>query len=204
MVYKMQGRTVEAGQEMESTERLKPLLSVRGMFPDSKPSHITGICLALAAIVFAVYMQVGNHEFLSYDDNVYVTANSNVTGGLSVKNIIWAFTSFEASNWHPVTWLSHMIDAELYDLNPRGHHLSSVAIHAQATILLFLLLLRMTGAFWKSSCVAVLFAIHPMHVESVAWVAERKDVLSAFFWFLTLILYSEYVKTRNVCFIFSP
>jgi tetratricopeptide (TPR) repeat protein len=147
-----------------------------------------------------VYLQVGNHAFLNYDDNVYVTSNPNVAGGITGKGIVWAFTSFDASNWHPLTWLSHMVDAELFGMDPRGHHLTSVAIHALSTVLLFLLLLRITGLLWRSSCVAVLFAIHPLHVESVAWVAERKDVLSAFFWFLTLLLYSTYVARQKRAF----
>jgi len=121
----------------------------------------------LAFIVFAVYMQVGDHAFLNFDDDIYVTGNPNVTGGISAKSVIWAFTSFEASNWHPITWLSHMVDAELYGIDPRGHHFTSVIIHALSAMLLFLLLLRITGSLWQSSCVAALFAIHPLQVESV-------------------------------------
>lgn len=170
------------------------------MFPDKMPRHSFGICLALIVVVFALYIQVGNHAFLNYDDNEYVTGNPNVSGGITVKSITWAFTSFEASNWHPLTWLSHMVDAELYGMDPRGHHLSNVAIHAISAVLLFLFLLRITGLQWHSSCVAVFFAIHPLHVESVAWVAERKDVLSAFFWFLTLFLYCSYTAERKRAF----
>ncbi len=155
------------------------------------------ICLVLVIMVAAVYMQVGNHEFSTFDDPSYVTENSHVATGITGKNIIWAFTSVHSANWHPVTWLSHMVDAQLYGMNPRGHHLTSVAIHAIATVVLFLLLYRITGARWQSSFVAALFALHPLHVESVAWVAERKDVLSGFFWFLTLFLYSEYASKRK-------
>lgn len=171
--------------------------NIMKMFPDNVSRHGAGICLALIVIVFAVYIQAGNHAFLNYDDNVYVTGNPNVSDGVTGKGIIWAFTSFDASNWHPLTWISHMVDAELYGMDPRGHHLTSVAIHALSTVLLFLLLLRITGLQWHSSCVAVFFAMHPLHVESVAWVAERKDVLSAFFWFLTLLLYSTYAAQRK-------
>lgn len=167
------------------------------MFSGSASRHSAGICLALVVIVFAVYIQVGNHAFLNYDDNDYVTGNPNVASGITVKSIIWAFTSFEASNWHPLTWLSHMVDAELFGMDPRGHHLTSVAVHAMSTMLLFLFLLGITGSLWHSSSVAVFFAIHPLHVESVAWVAERKDVLSAFFWFLTLLLYSKYTAKQK-------
>jgi protein O-mannosyl-transferase len=155
------------------------------------------LCAALIAITLAVYWQVGNHEFLNYDDTVYVTENPHVTTGITGSNIIWAFTSVHADNWHPVTWLSHMADAQIYGMNPRGHHLTNVLIHAISTVLLFLLLFRLTGSLWQSSFTAALFALHPLHVESVAWVAERKDVLSAFFWFLTLLLYAEYVTKKK-------
>ncbi|MGO9614405.1 MAG: tetratricopeptide repeat protein [Dissulfurispiraceae bacterium] len=149
-------------------------------------------------------MQAGNHQFLNYDDNAYVTSNPHVAGGLTGKNIIWAFTSVYAWNWHPITWLSHMVDVEFYDMNPRGHHLTNVAIHAVSSLLLLLFLFRFTGSLWKSSFVAALFALHPLHVESVAWVAERKDVLSALFWFITLFLYSEYVaKLKPMLYILS-
>jgi len=150
--------------------------------------------MALVITILAVYMQVGNHEFLSFDDEIYVTNNPHVASGITGKNIIWAFKSVEASNWHPITWLSHMADVELYGMNPRGHHLTNVIIHTVSSLLLLLLLIRITGSLWQSSFVAFLFALHPLHVESVAWVAERKDVLSAFFWFLTLFLYSEYTS----------
>ena len=155
------------------------------------------ICLALILFAVAVYLQVGNHQFLNFDDDVYVTANPHVASGITAKNILWAFTSVDAANWHPVTWLSHMADVQFYGMNPRSHHLTSVAIHAISTAILFLLLFRITGARWQSSIVAALFALHPLHVESVAWVAERKDVLSAFFWFLTLLLYAEYATKRK-------
>lgn len=155
------------------------------------------ICLTLIVIVFALYSPVANHAFLNYDDNIYVTGNRHVAAGMTGKGISWAFTAVEAGNWHPLTWLSHMLDVELYGMEPRGHHLTSVAIHALATLSLFLLMLRLSGLLWHSSCVAILFAIHPLHVESVAWVAERKDVLSAFFWFLTLLLYAEYTSRQK-------
>jgi len=155
------------------------------------------ISIALIVIVFAVYMQVGNCEFTNFDDPDYVTNNTHVSSGITGKSIIWAFTSIEASNWHPVTWLSHMADAQFYGMNPRGHHLTNVIIHALSSLLLLFLLTRFTGSLWQSSFVAFLFALHPLHVESVAWVAERKDVLSAFFWLLTLLVYSEYVSKQK-------
>lgn len=141
-------------------------------------------------------MQAGNNQFLNFDDSLYVN-NSHVTGGLTGQNIVWAFTSVEVANWHPITWLSHMADVQMFGMNPRGHHLTSVVMHTLSTLLLFFLLLRLTGFRWQSAFVAAMFALHPLHVESVAWVAERKDVLSAFFWFLTLLFYSEYVAKRK-------
>jgi len=151
----------------------------------------------MIVITLAVYWQVGNHQFLNFDDDAYVTNNYHVVRGITGKNIIWAFTSTETCNWHPITWLSHLIDVEFYGMSPRGHHLTSVVIHTISAQLLFILLFRLTGTIWQSSFVATLFALHPLHVESVAWVAERKDVLSALFWFLTLILYSEYVAKKK-------
>jgi len=162
------------------------------------------ICIGLVVMILAVYMQAGNHHFLNYDDNAYVTSNPHVANGITGKNIIWAFTSVYAWNWHPITWLSHMVDVEFYGMNPRGHHLTNVAIHSVSSLVLLLFLVRFTGSLWKSSFVAALFALHPLHVESVAWVAERKDVLSALCWFITLFLYSEYVaKLKPTLYILS-
>jgi len=155
------------------------------------------ISITLIVLVAAVYMQTGGHEFLNFDDNDYVTNNPHVVSGITGNNIMWAFTSVDAANWHPITWLSHMADVQFYGTNPRGHHLTNVAIHTVSSLLLLLLLLRLTGSLWPSAFVAAMFALHPLHVESVAWVAERKDVLSAFFWFSTLFLYAEYVAKRR-------
>ena len=182
---------------------MKPeAISAKGPFPEPAPRllgkrtttrSIVLTYLAIAVITLAVYAQTGSHQFLLYDDDSYVTGNTHISTGLTGGNIIWAFTSVEEANWHPVTWLSHMTDVQLYGMDPRGHHLTSVVIHTISSLLLLCLLTRVSGSLWKSSFVAALFALHPMHVESVAWVAERKDVLSAFFWFSTLLLYSEYV-----------
>lgn len=158
--------------------------------------NIVLLCLGMIVLILAVYMQVGNHQFV-FDDEVYVTSNSHVASGITGENIIWAFSSFQQANWHPITWLSHMADAQLYGLDPHGHHLTNVAIHTVSTLILLFLLLRTTGALWQSAFVATLFALHPLHVESVAWVAERKDILSAFFCFLTLLFYSEYAVKRK-------
>jgi protein O-mannosyl-transferase len=158
---------------------------------------ILTICCALAATTLAVFMQVGNHEFISFDDNDYVTENHYVQGGLAVKGIVWAFSEAHANNWHPLTWLSHMLDYQIFGLQAGGHHMINLLFHVANSILLFLLLFRMTRNLWQSAFVAGLFALHPLHVESVAWVAERKDVLSTFFWMLTIGAYSYYVDRRN-------
>ena len=155
------------------------------------------ICLVLVVVTLAIYLQVGDHPFLDLDDNLYVTENSHVSGGLTGQNLLWALTSVEAGNWHPVTWLSHMADVRFYGMNPGGHHLTNVIVHICASVLLLLCLLRSTGSLWQSSMVAALFALHPLHVESVAWVAERKDVLSASFMFLTLLFYAEFSKRQT-------
>jgi len=152
------------------------------------------VCLLLLSITLAIYWQVGNHAFLNYDDNVYVTNNPHVLGGLTGSGVIWAFTQTEKDNWFPLTWLSHMLDWQLFGAHPMGHHLVNLLLHAANTLLLFAALRRMTGAVWRPALVSALFALHPLHVESVAWVAERKDVLSTFFGFLTLLFYAGYAE----------
>jgi Flp pilus assembly protein TadD len=146
------------------------------------------------AVTFALFEPVRNHTFLNFDDNVYITDNPPVKSGLTFKGVIWAFTTMHAANWHPLTWLSHMLDGQLYGLDPSGHHLTNLIFHIASALLLFLVLERMTGSLWRSSFVAALFALHPLHVESVAWVTERKDVLSTFFWMLTMWTYVGYVE----------
>ncbi|MBW2570177.1 MAG: tetratricopeptide repeat protein [Deltaproteobacteria bacterium] len=152
------------------------------------------ISLLLIAAILISYWQVKDFDFICFDDKPYVTENRRVQSGLTVKGFIWAFTTFHASNWHPLTWLSHMLDCELYGLNPMGHHWTSLQIHIANTLLLFFILQYMTGALWRSAFVAALFALHPLHVESIAWVAERKDVLSTFFGMLALLSYCRYAK----------
>ena len=155
------------------------------------------ICLLLAVITLVVFLPVARHGFVNYDDSDYVTQNAHVQSGLRWANVVWAFTTGHASNWHPVTWLSHMLDCQLFGLNAGPQHLVSAGFHAANTVLLFLLLLRMTGALWRSALVAALFALHPLHVESVAWVSERKDVLSAFFFLLTVGAYVRYAEAQS-------
>jgi tetratricopeptide (TPR) repeat protein len=141
-----------------------------------------------------LYWPATGHDFVDYDDHQYVLDNAHVTGGLNWANIWWALGSGYAYNWHPVTWLSHMLDCQLFGLKPWGHHLTSILLHAVNTALVFLLLRGLTGALWRSFCVAALFGCHPVHVESVAWVAERKDVLSTCFGLLALIFYVRCVQ----------
>ncbi len=155
------------------------------------------VSLFLILAIVIIYGQVGSFDFVNWDDGLYVTKNVYVQKGLSVEGVIWAFTTPHAGSWQPITWLSHMLDSELYGLNPAGHHYTNVAFHTANTLLLFFILLRMTGALWKSAFVAALFAVHPLHVESVAWVSERKDVLSTFFGLLMIGAYYRYIKAPD-------
>ena len=157
------------------------------------------ICLALAGLTLAVYWQALGHPFIvNYDDGVYVVKNSFVQRGLTPGSLAWAFNIGHAANWHPLTWMSHMMDCQLYGLRPMGHHLTSLLLHAANALLLFLLMSGMTGRIWRSAFVAAVFAIHPVHVESVVWVAERKDVLSTFFALLALLAYASYARNPSV------
>jgi hypothetical protein len=151
------------------------------------------VSLLLMIAGFIAFWQVTQCGFINLDDNEYVTDNRHVQDGLTVEGIAWAFTTGQVSNWHPLTWISHMIDVELFGLQPGWHHLTNLFFHLASTLLLFLGLHRMTRALWQSAFVAALFALHPLHVESVAWVAERKDVLSTFFWMLSMGIYVSYV-----------
>jgi hypothetical protein len=156
------------------------------------------ISLFLVAITWLVFGQTIGHEFVNFDDHVYVYDNPLITKGLTVDGAIDAFTHSHARNWHPLTTISHMLDCQLYGLKAGGHHFTNVLLHTIAVLLLFAVLRDMTGAFWRSAFVAALFAIHPLHVESVAWVAERKDVLSAVFFMLTLGAYVRYVRAPSI------
>jgi tetratricopeptide (TPR) repeat protein len=156
--------------------------------------------VVLAALVFCVlfsYWNIDKCGFINFDDPSYVSRNYHLFAGFTKANFHWAFTSFYAANWHPLTWLSHLLDYQLYGLRPAGHHLTSLLFHILNTLLLFFALKSMTGTFWRSALVAALFALHPLHVESVAWVSERKDVLCAFFMFIALLCYSNYVHRQR-------
>ncbi len=160
----------------------------------ARSSQPLGWILGLAALIVITYWPVTQFEFVNWDDNTYVTENPHVQGGLTKANVVWALTSTEAPYWHPLTWLSHQATVEMFGLDAGGHHLVNVVIHLANTLLLFLLLSRLTGAIGMSAFVAALFGVHPLHVESVAWVAERKDVLSTFFLFSTIAMYVAYVR----------
>ncbi len=153
------------------------------------------VCIFLAAIVWITFGQTLRHDFINYDDNEYVYENPKITAGLTLSGIGWAFTHVHADNWHPLTTISHMLDCQLYGLHPWGHHLTNILLHATAAILLFLALRKLTGTIWPSAFVAAIFAIHPLRVESVAWVSERKDVLSGVFFMLTLWAYAAYARS---------
>jgi tetratricopeptide (TPR) repeat protein len=167
-----------------------------GKQPSTLPTWLLAAFLALVTI--ALYWPVAHFDFINFDDPLYVTDNNHVTQGLTLGGLRWAFTTFDASNWHPLTWLSHMADRQFFGPQPGAQHLVNIFFHAANTVLLFVLLRNLTGALWRSALVAGLFALHPLHVESVAWISERKDVLSTFFGLLCLMAYARYVGKSRV------
>jgi len=171
-----------------------PLKAPSGAGRRDQHWQVPAVCLGLAAITFAVFGQTAGFGFVNYDDNVFVYENTIVAGGLSLKGLAWVFTHADCGLYHPLTMLSLMGDYQLYGLHAGGYHFTNVLLHTASVILLFLVLRQMTGALWRSAFVAAIFAIHPLRVESVAWVSERKDVLSAFFFMLTLGAYARYVR----------
>jgi tetratricopeptide (TPR) repeat protein len=169
----------------------------RGEDPTLSSRARVGIGVGLAALTIAAYARVAGHGFIDLDDGTYVEWNPIVLAGLTWRGVVWAFTTGHAANWHPLTWLSHMLDVQIYGPNAGGHHLTSLALHVASTLLLYRLFLKTTDAVWPSAFVAAAFALHPLHVESVAWVAERKDVLAAFFWILTTLAYVAWTEKRG-------
>lgn len=164
----------------------------------TKKGHIRLVYPALAIVTLVVFGQVCQNDFVGYDDPYYLTNNPHVKYGISPDSIIWAFTTTLSANWHPLTWMSHILDCQLFGLNPLWHHLVSVLFHTANTLLLFWILKRTTGEIWASAFVAAAFAVHPLRVESVAWIAERKDVLSGLFWMLTIAFYIRYTEHPSI------
>src|SRR5438552_3759870 len=168
-------------------------------------SHVTTfersdflILLGLAVVTFGIYAQVMGHQFITLDDDSYIKENPVVNRGVTLAGLAWAFTTFHQANWHPLTWIAHMIDSQLFGMFAGGHLLVNALIHAANTLLVFWFLLRTTRARWSSALVAALFALHPLHVESVAWASERKDTLSTFFGLLSLIAYVRYAEVPSI------
>jgi Tfp pilus assembly protein PilF len=190
------------GNESDNTSQQVGCSAVKCL----KKLYVPLIYLAIAAATIIAFEQVRNNEFVSYDDSDYVTENEHVVKGITPESIRWAFTTTHVGNWHPLTWLSHMLDCELFGLNPKWHHLTNLVLHIANSLLLLWILRRMTGSasspqtgsVWASAFAAGLFALHPLHVESVAWVAERKDVLSGLFWMLTMAAYVWYAERPSV------
>jgi len=156
------------------------------------------ICLFLVLGILSCYWRVQYADFVNIDDTVYVSENRNVQAGLTREGIIWAITTFEAANWHPLTWLSHMLDCQMFGLNPHGHHRTNLLFHMANSLLLFFIFNKMTGTIWRSAFVAALFALHPLHVESVAWISERKDLLSTFFGLISIAVYVKYSQEKRL------
>jgi len=178
----------------------KEVLRLFSKIMDEKSDRIKTaiICLILAAATVGVYYQVYSFSFVNYDDAEYVYQNPHIRNGITAESLKWALTTGYACFWHPLTWLSHMLDWELYGSNPAGHHITALIFHILNSILIFIVFKQMTGAVWPSAFAAGLFALHPLHVESVAWVSERKDVLSTFFWILAMWGYNRYVRKPKI------
>ncbi len=166
-------------------------------YPAGRRSDLL-IILLLCAMVLSAFWSLTQNFFVAYDDPIYITQNSFVCSGINSTSVAWAFTNVRGANfWHPLTWMSHMLDVQLFGLNPCGHHCSNLLLHLANTLLLFFVVRRMTGAPWRSGFVAALFAVHPLHVESVAWASARKDTLSTLFWMLTLWAYARYSEKEK-------
>src|SRR2546422_11626245 len=155
------------------------------------------ICAGLALAVLAVFIQATTFDFINLDDADYVSGNPHVRGGPTIRNVLWAFGTFRNGNWHPLTWLSHMVDCRLFGVRPGPHHLTNVLLHAANGVLLYVFLRRATAETWPSAFASALFALHPLHVESVVWVSERKDVLSTFFGLLAMWAYLRFLERRS-------
>jgi hypothetical protein len=187
----------ESAESMPGRSRVEPQIFRAPVFQSPQKRRLI-CCLLLALATIALYNPVARAPFLNFDDVVYVTENPQVRAGLTWNTVVWAFQTSEAANWHPITWLSHALDCQIFGLNPEGPHSVNVLLHAANAVLLFLILEAATGLVWRSLMVAALFALHPMNVESVAWIAERKNVLSMLFFLLALAAYGWYVRRPGV------
>ena len=165
---------------------------------ESNKTLKVAICIFLMVATFCIYSQIQDHEVIKLDDTLYVTENLNVQAGLTSENVEWAFTTFATGNWLPLTWFSYMLDYLLYGSHAKGYLLTNLFFHIANSLLLFLVLFRMTGAIWQSAFVASMFAFHPINVESVAWAAERKNVLSTLFWLMTMWAYTLYAAKPTI------
>ena len=168
-------------------------------------NRILTICIFLTVATLVAFWRLNYCAFIALDDGLYITKNTHIMNGITWEAVRWAFTAGYAGNWHPVTWMSHMVDVQLFGLNPHRLHLTNLLFHIANSLLLFFVLYRMTKAPWKCAFIAALFALHPLHVESVAWITERKDVLSTFFWMLTMgayILLCRSSAVRNITWLF--
>ncbi len=192
------GRSHAAPATPKGAVPLASVASARGRTSPSRTKLNWALAILLALATFAVYSRTLGNPFANFDDTGYVTENLHVQQGLSAATLRWAITSTAEANWHPLTWLSHALDCQLFGLHPAGHHLTSVLFHLLNVVLVFWLLLRVTGATWRSGLVAALFALHPINVESVAWIAERKNLLCMFFFLLTLGAYGWYARKPGV------
>jgi len=157
-----------------------------------------GVSVFLLGLTWLVFGQTLRYDFVNYDDPSYVYQNTRITSGINFANVAWAFSHIHSENWHPLTTITHMLDCQLHGLNAGWHHFTNVLLHCLAVVLLFVALERMTGALWRSAFVSAVFAVHPLHVESVAWIAERKDVLSAVFFMVTLLAYFHYTRSPSI------
>jgi len=182
--------------EFQQTTRQNILKQTKDLWAHHRLKLFIG--MALIAVTLTIFWPVQNFEFVNLDDGVYVTHNYRVQSGLTWESFIWSFTTTHSSEWHPLTWLCHMADYELYGLNPKGHHFTNLLFHTANVLIFFLVLSRISKNIWVSGLIAMLFAVHPLRVESVAWVAERKDVLSAFFWILSMWAYLSYVERGGI------
>jgi tetratricopeptide (TPR) repeat protein len=185
------------GNKAKNQRRVSTVVQTRARSKSVFQQTDLFLAIGLALVTYAIYWQVISHQFISLDDDLYIEKNNMVTSGLTLSGLAWAFTTFHAANWHPVTWLSHMLDSQLFGLNAGYHLLVNASIHVANTLLLFVFLRRTTGTRWPSVIVAALFALHPLHVESVAWAAERKDTLSTFFGLLTILAYARYTEAPS-------